>query len=81
MDDEENASESGTYVLDEKTERQTKVKMDSLERRLRANEKARKEMEEELEKWKSRALVSPTGGQTALPPVQSDFPLFLLWIL
>lgn len=81
MDDEENASESGTYVLDEKTERQTKVKMDSLERRLRANEKARKEMEEELEKWKSRALVSPTGGHTAFPPDQSDFPLFLLWIL
>ncbi|CAI2337676.1 unnamed protein product [Caenorhabditis sp. 36 PRJEB53466] len=49
-------SVAATYTIREnRSERQTKVKLESLERRLKANEKARKEMEAEAEKWKDRA--------------------------
>uniref|UniRef100_A0A8R1HQH6 HTH_Tnp_Tc3_2 domain-containing protein n=1 Tax=Caenorhabditis japonica TaxID=281687 RepID=A0A8R1HQH6_CAEJA len=49
-------SVAATYTIREnRSERQTKVKLESLERRLKANEKARKEIEAEAEKWKERA--------------------------
>ncbi|CAB3403828.1 unnamed protein product [Caenorhabditis bovis] len=47
---------AATYTIrDNRTERQTRIKLESLERRLRANEKSRKEIELEVEKWRRLA--------------------------
>ncbi|EFO91538.1 hypothetical protein CRE_11751 [Caenorhabditis remanei] len=62
-------SVAATYTIREnRTERQTKVKLESLERRLKANEKARKEIEAEAEKWKDRA----TKNSKRLPELELE---------
>ncbi|PIC46907.1 hypothetical protein B9Z55_006438 [Caenorhabditis nigoni] len=62
-------SVAATYTIREnRTERQTKVKLESLERRLKANEKARKEIEAEAEKWKDRA----TKNSRRLPELELE---------
>ncbi|CCD65809.2 uncharacterized protein CELE_C27D6.1 [Caenorhabditis elegans] len=62
-------SVAATYTIREnRSERQTKVKLESLERRLKANEKARKEIEAEAEKWKDRA----TRNSKRLPELELE---------
>ncbi|CAL2033461.1 unnamed protein product [Caenorhabditis brenneri] len=62
-------SVAATYTIREnRSERQTKVELESLERRLKANEKARKEIEAEAEKWKDRA----TKNSKRLPELELE---------